>query len=104
MCLFDSLHLSKTEEFISRFHSLILPSSCPVATRHDLNKNVTQLNSEFFGASILEIYSIFPRSQRIIVLSNAAVMTLGVSISSFLVSTSTIPSLLGSNTITFRIA
>lgn len=104
MCLFDSLDFSKTEEFISKFHSLMLPSSWPVATRHDLNKNVTQLSSEFFGASIREIYSIFPRSQRIIVLSSAAVMTLGVSISSFLVSTSTILSLRGSSTITLRIA
>jgi hypothetical protein len=86
ICFFESLHLSKTEEFISKFHSLMLPSSWPVATRHDLNINVTQLSSEFFGASIREICSILPRSQRIMVLSSAAVMTFGVSISSLCVS------------------
>jgi hypothetical protein len=76
--------LSTTELLISKFQSLITPSSCPVATRQQLGKKHMQDSSELSGDSSTFIVpsslSIFFESQSLIVLSKEQVMTFGLSL------------------------
>ncbi len=80
LCRLLSAHLSKTDELISIFHRRIAPSSCPVATRQQLYKNVRQVSSECFGLSNFVTTFIFLKSHNRIVLSKLHVMTIGSSL------------------------
>lgn len=68
-----------TDELISKFQSLIAPSSCPDATKQQLIKYVMQLNSECSGESIYVNNVISLASQSLIVLSRLHVIILGSS-------------------------
>lgn len=85
VCLPPFMDLSRMQLLISRFQSLIEPSSWPVATRQELMRNVMQDTSAFTGASRMLMVSIFLEFHSLMVLSREAVRILGMSLMDSLV-------------------